>query len=351
MIANRDRLTWLETNHFRVDGVEFVESYLPGPTTGPFHIRKHRALVEAYATLLDEFHGGDVVELGIAQGGSLALLALLAAPRRAVAMELSPARIDRLDALVAERGLGESIRAHYGVDQGDAGRVLQIVRDELGAAPLDLVVDDASHLLAPTRASFDALFPLLRPGGLYVIEDWNWQHKMLHGLRVAAAEPESASGQAMAEHLAAKLEPGSDLEAKFATALAERLANGDPAERARIAAALDDQLSTPADRERFEALSAAVGTGSADPFDGPLGRDGDRFMPDGRPSIDTEPLAALVIDLLLARASSGDVVREVTVGEFWVLVRRGSASLDSGTFRIDDTFDDHHRLRWGTAPS
>ena len=43
---------------------------------------------------------------------------------------------------------------------------------------LDLVVDDASHYLDPTRASFDVLFPRLRPGGLYVIEDWTIPHEM-----------------------------------------------------------------------------------------------------------------------------------------------------------------------------
>jgi hypothetical protein len=44
------------------------------------------------------------------------------------------------------------------------------------SAPLDLVIDDASHIYGPTKASFQALFPLLRPGGLYLIEDWAWAH-------------------------------------------------------------------------------------------------------------------------------------------------------------------------------
>lgn len=42
--------------------------------------------------------------------------------------------------------------------------------------PLDLVIDDASHLYEPTKASFEALFPFLRQGGLYIIEDWAWGH-------------------------------------------------------------------------------------------------------------------------------------------------------------------------------
>src|SRR5207237_7250205 len=42
--------------------------------------------------------------------------------------------------------------------------------------PLDLVIDDASHQYEPTRSSFETLFPLLRTGGLYIIEDWAWAH-------------------------------------------------------------------------------------------------------------------------------------------------------------------------------
>jgi hypothetical protein len=37
-------------------------------------------------------------------------------------------------------------------------------------------VDDASHTYEETRTSFEFLFPLLSPGGIYVIEDWSWAH-------------------------------------------------------------------------------------------------------------------------------------------------------------------------------
>jgi hypothetical protein len=36
----------------------------------------------------------------------------------------------------------------------------------------DLIVDDASHQGALTRATWGLLWPLVRPGGWYVIEDW-----------------------------------------------------------------------------------------------------------------------------------------------------------------------------------
>jgi hypothetical protein len=37
-------------------------------------------------------------------------------------------------------------------------------------------VDDASHLYRETRSTFEVLFPRLRPGGRYLIEDWGWAH-------------------------------------------------------------------------------------------------------------------------------------------------------------------------------
>ncbi|WP_280408356.1 class I SAM-dependent methyltransferase [Nocardia brasiliensis] len=55
----------------------------------------------------------------------------------------------------------------------DLARVLETT------GPLDLVIDDGSHLSAHVIASFDVLFPALRPGGMYVIEDLQtsyWPH-------------------------------------------------------------------------------------------------------------------------------------------------------------------------------
>ena len=50
------------------------------------------------------------------------------------------------------------------------------VFQELEGEAIDFVLDDASHLYGPTRATFEALFPMVRPGGTYVIEDWGWAH-------------------------------------------------------------------------------------------------------------------------------------------------------------------------------
>lgn len=37
----------------------------------------------------------------------------------------------------------------------------------------DLIIDDASHQYKATMASFQALWPLVEPGGWYVVEDWD----------------------------------------------------------------------------------------------------------------------------------------------------------------------------------
>ncbi|HUQ60767.1 class I SAM-dependent methyltransferase [Lentzea sp.] len=53
-------------------------------------------------------------------------------------------------------------------DQSDAGFLDRLGR-ELG--PFDVVIDDGSHLNDHVRTSFHALFPHVRAGGLYVVED------------------------------------------------------------------------------------------------------------------------------------------------------------------------------------
>jgi len=74
---------------------------------------------------------------------------------------------------------GRRLELHYGVNQGDGETVRRIVKEALqnrGIGEVDLVLDDASHLYGPSKASFEATFPFLRRGGMYVLEDWGWAH-------------------------------------------------------------------------------------------------------------------------------------------------------------------------------
>jgi len=54
---------------------------------------------------------------------------------------------------------------------------LRALLDREFVEPLDLIVDDASHRYDDARASFEACFGYLRPGGLYIVEDWGWAHR------------------------------------------------------------------------------------------------------------------------------------------------------------------------------
>ena len=60
----------------------------------------------------------------------------------------------------------------FGLDQGDRFALSSFVDSHRPGIGFDLIIDDASHMLGPTKTSFEVLFPRLRPGGLYFVEDW-----------------------------------------------------------------------------------------------------------------------------------------------------------------------------------
>jgi methyltransferase family protein len=142
-----------------------------------FMFYKSKELVDQYLqfwNLRGRFPIEHIVEIGIHDGGSVVFWFEHFRPKKHVAIDL----LQRDDSeyfkwYVASRGLQDRLKTYWGVDQADEERLRGIVRREF-SAPLDLIVDDASHLYAPTRKSFETLFPLLRQGGLYIIEDWQW---------------------------------------------------------------------------------------------------------------------------------------------------------------------------------
>lgn len=138
-------------------------------------VLKPASWFEYYAGIIRERGVRHLVELGIFEGGSAIALALLFADLRIAAFDLrqpDPPVLELLDRLkIADR-----VKLFYGVYQDDRKIVGQAVADVFGGTPIDMVIDDASHQYAPTRASFEMLFPLLRYAGVYIIEDWAWAH-------------------------------------------------------------------------------------------------------------------------------------------------------------------------------
>ena len=116
---------------------------------------------------------------GHLRGRQHSLRSELAHPDRLVAVDRRAPSSSALSDYLAQDGRSDTISTHYDVDQADRERLRSIADETFGQEPLDLVFDDCSHLYEPTRASFNELFPRLRPGGLYVIEDWRWAHAPL----------------------------------------------------------------------------------------------------------------------------------------------------------------------------
>src|SRR5262249_23218695 len=81
-----------------------------------------------------------------------------------------------LVAYLARNGLTDRVRTHFGVSQDDAAALRAALAGDPAATPLDVILDDASHQHASTRATVEILFPFLRTGGAYIIEDWAWGH-------------------------------------------------------------------------------------------------------------------------------------------------------------------------------
>jgi hypothetical protein len=128
---------------------------------------------------------------------------------------------------------------------------------------------------------------------VYVIEDWNWEHLRARAFAEAVASEGSAGHQA------------------FSAKLKERLADRSSPEYAAFEAWFAEQAK-------------------------------DKDTP--APSLAARPLSILVLELLLARAWSGDVVSELIIKEFWVMVRRGPAALDPDEFRLADIVHDRFQL-------
>lgn len=170
-------IKWISDNKIDVNGTEFLIAAWSASKQKGLPVLKEPHHIECYAALASEIApGANIVELGIHAGGSTALMAALYKPRILCAVDLSEAASPAFTQFMNKHPDGQRIHAHFEVDQGDVDKLSFILQAEFQGEALDLVVDDASHLYAPSLASFNLLFPRLRPGGIYVVEDWSWEH-------------------------------------------------------------------------------------------------------------------------------------------------------------------------------
>lgn len=103
-----------------------------------------------------------LLELGVHSGESLKVWASYFPLGNIIGVDITESGADfsAYPNIVFERG-----------DQADPDRLKEILRSHAPAG-LDIIIDDASHIGHNSAASYATLFPCLKPGGLYVIEDW-----------------------------------------------------------------------------------------------------------------------------------------------------------------------------------
>ncbi len=139
-----------------------------------FVLYKGHYMLRQYENLFTrnpQLHFDNVLELGIYECGSVAFWNELLQPSKISALDLRPPYSTDYAAKYFGRKI--HVQQYWNTDQADSVRLREIVSNDFGGR-VDLVIDDASHFFAPSVKSFETLFPHVKPGGAYVIEDWNW---------------------------------------------------------------------------------------------------------------------------------------------------------------------------------
>ena len=136
---------------------------------------KDKGFLAAYTGLLRNHSVRNMLEFGIFEGGSQLFFASATSVRRISAIEIAPPS-EAVLGHVERLGLQKRVRLHYNTSQSDREKVTAILDRDFEGEPLDLIIDDASHMYEHSLAAFEIAFPRLRAGGLYVIEDWGWAH-------------------------------------------------------------------------------------------------------------------------------------------------------------------------------
>ena len=175
-------VTWIADDAFELGGTTYFCRPVGGrfpSEPGRFCLLKAPPEVEWYEHFLRDRSGRSIVEVGSYDGASSAFFAEIAHPTRLITIDRRPEPTAALTEFIARRDLGAVVTPYNGVDQGDTTRLREILDEAFGTAPIDLVVDDASHLVDLTRTTFNCLFPRLAVGGSYVIEDWAWAHNFM----------------------------------------------------------------------------------------------------------------------------------------------------------------------------
>lgn len=169
---------WKNEGEFRTHRFHFscsVVDYSGSTSEQRVAILKDRNFIDNYLGLIERLDPKRVFEIGFFQGGMPLFLADMSNVEKVVSIDWNPPNT-HLEKLVKTHSLSNKLKFVGNVDQGDAAKVHAIAQAEFEGKPIDLIIDDCSHYYQQTKGCFEHMFSLLRPGGVYVIEDWGWTH-------------------------------------------------------------------------------------------------------------------------------------------------------------------------------
>jgi 23S rRNA U2552 (ribose-2'-O)-methylase RlmE/FtsJ len=122
--------------------------------------KNQTGLLTEYETIFNDLKGKEInyLEIGILGGGSLRWARDFFSPQAIVTgIDIN---------IICDPIPGVNLLK---VDQADTTGL-----ERLGVAMglFDIIIDDGSHFADLTQNTFEALFSYLKPGGIYIIEDW-----------------------------------------------------------------------------------------------------------------------------------------------------------------------------------
>ena len=114
------------------------------------------------------------LEVGMLQGGSAVFFDQLYSPSKLACVDIRSDTPAALIAYIDDMDCNHII-VRTGLDKSEKAALRGVILGDLGGG-VDFVVDDASRFYEQSLATFEAVFPFVSPGGVYVIEDWPWSH-------------------------------------------------------------------------------------------------------------------------------------------------------------------------------
>ena len=186
---------WVSETQFFVDGLEFsgdLGSYSDRTTSDRVVILKNSSLMKQYLEFFEPHVTDNILELGIWQGGSPLFYGMATDARKVVALDFANPAPPALDEIIRRHHVEDKVKLYFGTSQDDREAVTAMMDREFGDAPLDLVIDDASHQYGYSRRSFELIFPRLRPGGVPTSsKTGNGRISTVRPIRMAGISPTS----------------------------------------------------------------------------------------------------------------------------------------------------------------